>query len=315
MLQPLDALRDAQGWGIAMPAPLLQSLSRDSHLFGVPLDVERDNTLFYNKSVFASAGVPAPATFADVMASAAALKARGVTPFEVSASGGWTIASLLFDSVLVAQSGAAYYQAYLTGQKTADTAEIRAALSTVATMMDNSNMDRPTTGWGAAVAQVCKGQAAMLILPDFVKDEFASLGCDSATIDYVAMQPTGEPTFVFVGSAFVLTAQAAHPDAANEFLAALGGTAEEEALNSNMGTIPPRSDASATLDPIEQRTLVDFRTAGAQLVPGYSAIAPDAFQVALTAPLQAFADWTSGSYKDVDSVIAALTANYALLKQ
>jgi hypothetical protein len=67
------------------------------------------------------------------------------------------------------------------------------------------------------------------------------------------------------------------------------------------------------LDSVEQRTLVDFRTPGAVLVPGYGVLASVTFQGAVNNALQAFVDPTSASYKDVSSVISALAANYSVL--
>jgi glucose/mannose transport system substrate-binding protein len=313
-LEPLDGLASAQSWGDVIPASVLRAVGSMGTLYGVPLDIERDNTLFYNKAVFAAAGVAEPKTLTDVLFAAEALKYKGVTPFEVSASAGWTVASHLFESVLVAQAGPDFYQAYLTGQKAADTPEIRSALNTVSWMMDLSNTDRTALLWSDAVAQVCAGKAAMLILPDFVKGEFVHDGCGPETIDYMSMEPPGTPTFVFASITFELPKGAPHRDDAIEFLKAVGSMAGQDAFNPIKGAISARLDSDLTkYDTISRRTASEFRAASEHLVPGYAALTPTDVQGNLNAALKAFVDPSDSYYKSVDAVIAVLTQNYGSL--
>jgi glucose/mannose transport system substrate-binding protein len=315
-LEPLDGLASAQSWGGVIPPPVLQSVGSMGTLYGVPLDIERDNTLFYNKAVFAAAGVALPKTLTDVFFVAEALKAKGVTPFEVSASGGWTIASHLFESVLVAQAGPDFYEAYLTGQKAADAAEIRTALNTVAWMMDLSNEDRSALLWSDAVKEVCAGHAAMLVLPDFVKGEFAHDGCGPETIDYMSMEPPGTPTFVFVSITFELPKGAPHRDDAIEFLKAVGSMGGQDSFNPIKGAISARIDSDlAKYDTISRRTASEFRSAGERLVPGYAALTTTDVQGNVNAALQAFVDPSNSYYKSVDAVVAVLTQNYGALQR
>jgi glucose/mannose transport system substrate-binding protein len=314
-LESLDSLASAQGWGSVMPPPVLQSVSSKGSLYGVPLDIERDNTIFYNKSVFATAGIKEPKTFADVMAAAPALKAKGLTAFSISASGGWTIASHVFESVLVAQAGPDFYEAYLTGQKTADTPEIRTALTTVGTMVSYSNADRTSTSWSQAVANVCSGKAAMIVLPDFVKGEFVHDGCDAKKIDYVSMEPPGTPTFVFVSITFELPTGAKHRDDAIEFLTKIGSKASQDAFNPIKGSISARTDSDITqYDAISQRTATDFKASTTHLVPAYAALATSGVQGNINTALKAFVDPASGSFNSVDAVVAVLAQNYASLQ-
>jgi glucose/mannose transport system substrate-binding protein len=315
-LEPLDALYTSQGWSATIPPPVLDLVKKSGSLYGVPLDIERDNTLFYNKAILAAQGLRPPRGIGEVASVAAALGAKNIVAFAVSDSGGWTIASHLFESVLVAQAGPDFYRAYLTGTKTADTTEIRAALGTVAAMMDSANADRTMTAWYQAVAKVCAGQAAMLILPDFVRGEFAKDGCGPDVVDYVAMEPAGTPTFVFGSVTFELPKGAADRSAAMEFLTTVGSKLGQETFNPIKGSIPGRTDVDATIyasDPIAAHTLSDFTLFGEQLVPAYAALTASEFQKNVNAALQSFVDSSSGSYKSIDSVVAVIAQNYPLL--
>jgi glucose/mannose transport system substrate-binding protein len=311
-LEPLDSLAAAQGWTSVIPAPVLQSVSSNGSLYGVPLDIERDNTLFFNKSVFAAQGVTPPAGLGDILTVAEALRTGGMTyPLAVSANAGWTIAAHLFEAVLVAQSGPDFYQAYLTGKKAPDAPEIRDALSTV-----YANLDRTSAQWSDAVARVCSGASAMLVLPDFVKGEFESDGCGSSDVGYVPMQPAETPTFVFVSITFELPNGAPHRDAAIQFLETVGSKAGQEAFNPVKGSIPARTDVDVSLfDPLSAKTLADFSAPGERLVPGYAALTPPNFQTAINDALKDFVDPASDASGQIDTVITTLAQNYGKLNQ
>jgi glucose/mannose transport system substrate-binding protein len=318
-LVPLTDIAASQGWGSAMPLEVLQSVSdKNGVLYGVPLDLERDNTIFYNKSLIGSN--PMPTTLDGIMALATQLKptlaAMNATPFAVSASGGWTMASHVFESVLVAQAGADFYNSYLTGQKAADAPEIQAALMTTGQMLDMSNTDAPTTGWSDAVKKVCMGQAAFLVLPDFVKGEFETVGCGPDKIGYVPMTLAGESSFVFVSVTFALPKGAPDGDAAKEFLETVGSVQGQLGFNLKKGAIPARKDANITTagyDAISLQTYADFTSSSEKLVPAYAALTSTAYQTAINTALQAFSDRTNPAYKDVPTMVAALKTNYAAI--
>jgi glucose/mannose transport system substrate-binding protein len=315
-LEPLDTIEGAAKWADVIPAPVLASVSKGGSLYGVPLDIERDNTLFYNKQIFAQQKLALPLDIDQILAVARALQAKGITALSVSASAGWTIASLLFEAVLIAQAGPDYYEAYLGGTKTADTPEVRAALTTVASLMAYAEIDRTSTSWTDAVASLCSGKAAMIIMPDFVKGELAHDGCGPDTIGYVAMQPAGRPTFVFVSITFELPNGAPHRDAALDFLQTVGSKSGQDAFNAVKGSIPARIDADPSrLDEMGAQTLADFKASGERLVPGYAALTSPSFQAALNPALKNFVDPASDAFEDVDAVILVLSQKYGMINE
>jgi glucose/mannose transport system substrate-binding protein len=314
VLAPIDALAAAEGWASVIPAPVLDSVSRHGSIYGVPLDVGRNNVVFYNKSVFAAQGVPPPKNLADVMAAATTLKAKGVTPFTVSAMGGWTIATLTFESVLVAQAGGDFFRSYFTGGKAPDSPEIRAALATVSSMMDDSTADRVSITWSDTVNRVCAGAAAMILLPDFIALQTAASGCAPDALGAVPMQPAGSPTFVFVSTVFPLPNDAPDPAAASEFLAVVGSKAGQEAFDTPYGASPARTDTDVSLfGPIARQSIADYRAPGEILVPGYAALTTADVQGNVNTALKAFADPSNAAYKNADAVIAVLAQNYSAL--
>ncbi|HEY2512256.1 MAG TPA: hypothetical protein VGI39_15420, partial [Polyangiaceae bacterium] len=177
-------------------------------------------------------------------------------------------------------------------------------------------LDRTSAQWSDAVARVCSGASAMLVLPDFVKGEFESDGCGSSDVGYVPMQPAETPTFVFVSITFELPNGAPHRDAAIQFLETVGSKAGQEAFNPVKGSIPARTDVDVSLfDPLSAKTLADFSAPGERLVPGYAALTPPNFQTAINDALKDFVDPASDASGQIDTVITTLAQNYGKLNQ
>ncbi len=321
LVPPTDIATD-QGWGSVFFPEVLQSVS-DSNgvLYGVPLDIERDNTIFYNKALIGSN--PMPTTVDGIMTLATTLqptlKAMGATPFAVSDSGGWTMASVVFESTLVAQAGASFFKSYLAGQESPDAPQIQTTLTTVGQMLDMANADAPTTGWGAAVAKVCMGQAAMLVLPDFrqgaVRIDWVRPGQDRIRPD-----ADGKREGVRLRQRDVRAAKGRSGPGCREGrvsrrpLAVLQGQLD---FDLPKGAIPARNDANimaAGYDSISQQTFADFTASGEVLVPAYAALTSTAYQTAINTALQAFSDNTNSVYKDVPTMVTALKTNYPLIK-
>ena len=89
-LASIDELLASERWeSVFHPETLQVFKGNDGHLYGVPLVIERDNTMFFNRDVFDAAGVAPPTSVADWFVAADELRAAGKTPLGVSASAGW----------------------------------------------------------------------------------------------------------------------------------------------------------------------------------------------------------------------------------
>jgi glucose/mannose transport system substrate-binding protein len=326
----LDSIAATQNWEAVFPPPVLDSGRRNGHLYVAPLNIERGNTLFYNKALFAEKGIEAPTgTIEDFFVKADALKAAGVeAPLAVSDKGGWTVGAAVFDTILLAQAGADWAFSYLTGRQLADSPQMRAALDTTLRMMSYANADRTQLGWDDSVGLVCdksptattgSNTAAMLLLPDFVKGEFQHRSCGVDLVDYVPMHAANETAFTFFGMSWPLAAIAPHRDQAIQFLTVVGSVAGQAAFNPTMGTIPARKDIDVTnpafgFDEISQRTARDFQDPSSKLILGWAASTPADFQVAIDDALQKFADPSNSAYGNVQGVMDVMIAYYNTLR-
>jgi len=317
-LEPIDSLAAAQNWnsGTAFPPGVLDSVSKDGKIYAAPLNLERGNTLFYNKAMVTAAGFADGPTFENFFMVADAIKAQGKTALSVSAAGGWTITAALFDSILPAQAGPDFQKQYFLGQSTGDAQQMRDALTTLGTMMDYANADRMSALWTDAVKKVCSGDAAMLLLPDFVKGEFKTDGCDETMVGYVPMQPAATPTFIYVGMTWPLPVGAPHRDMGLEFLRITGSAEGQAAFNPLKGSIPARIDVDpSSLDPISQITFRDFSATGEVVQLGYPGATPSAFQEAAATAMKDFVDPSNANFKNVDIVLSVLRTQYVTLTQ
>jgi glucose/mannose transport system substrate-binding protein len=313
---PIDEVAaGAERKGAFHPALIDAVTGADGKIYGVPLRIERDNVLFFNRDIFTSNHIAPPTSMADWFVAADALRAANVTPLVVSASGGWTIAMQLFEGVLVAEAGPDFYQRYFSGGATADAPEIAQALADLGKMLDYANDDRATVSWGDAVARVCKGYAAMVFMGDFAASQFLIDGCGADKIGYIALQPAGVPSFVFAATGFTLATAGSHRDTALEFLKVVASHDGQTAFLAARGGVPAREDLDPlNYDAFAAQSAADFASTASKLVPAYAGLTVSAFQVAVNPALQAFADPASPDHQNVDTVLANLKTNYALLR-
>src|SRR5262245_31113665 len=61
-MEPIDDLAASQGWAGVIPKPVMDTVSFNGHVYAVPLNVHRVNTLFYNKVLFDQHRLDPPAS-------------------------------------------------------------------------------------------------------------------------------------------------------------------------------------------------------------------------------------------------------------
>jgi glucose/mannose transport system substrate-binding protein len=287
----------------------------DGKYYGVPLKIERDNTLFFNRKVLADAALSPPTTIANWFEVADALKAKGVAPLAVSASGGWTIAGQFFEGLLVSEAGPQFYRDYLSGAQAPDAPEIQQTLADLAKMMDYANDDRAMVGWGEAVKRVCTGEAAMVFLPDFVSKEFQNQGCGPDSIGYVPLQPVAAPSFVHAPLGYAVPLDAPHRETALEFLKVVGSRNGQTAFATVRGGLTARTDLDpARFDALTRQTMADYASQATVKKGGYAILATNAFQVEVNPGLQQFVDPASPDFGNVTTMVDLLRRAYVTLQ-
>jgi raffinose/stachyose/melibiose transport system substrate-binding protein/xylobiose transport system substrate-binding protein len=162
-------LRSTPGFRKAFLPSVLDGARLDGKYYGVPLQGMQPVSIYYNKRVFAKAGIAAPpASWDDLLADAGRLKSAGVTPFALAGSQSWT-ELMWMEYLLDRVGGPAAFTAIQDGKPGAwrDPAVAR-ALNMIVDLVDRGAFGTKygSVGQdnGAADALLSQGKAAMELM-------------------------------------------------------------------------------------------------------------------------------------------------------
>jgi glucose/mannose transport system substrate-binding protein len=262
-LEQLDDLFDKLGLRTAVIPEVISNITVDGKIYTIPVNLHRENTLHYNKQVFAAHNLQPPTTLDEFLKACDALKAAGVTPV-VTSDQGWII-RLMFESIAPASMGIAAYRDYFTGANLNHEAELRAAIDVLANILDNyvnASASDPKFGWTEAAQSLYKGEAAMFLHGDWAKGYFVQLGWTPGVDFGVSGAPGASDLFLYGVDTFAMPTGAPHPAGARDFLGTVASTAGQVAFNRLKGSSPMRLDVPKDqLDLLGQATLADLELA------------------------------------------------------
>jgi raffinose/stachyose/melibiose transport system substrate-binding protein len=145
------------------------------NIYAVPYGAGYWYFVYYNKSQFAKAGItnPQPASWADLIALAQKLKAKGITPFDFGEKegyqGAWTQDALI--SALVGDAGV--LKMY-SGSQSLDSAMLVKPYTAWHELFGDglTNSDAPSLTYSSGIADFAAGKAAMTITGGFYNSQF-----------------------------------------------------------------------------------------------------------------------------------------------
>ncbi|MET3132955.1 glucose/mannose transport system substrate-binding protein [Oxalobacteraceae bacterium GrIS 1.11] len=176
LLLQLDSVANAGNWSAQLYPTVWAHVHGHGHTMAAPLGIHRINTLFYNRKVFKRLGLAAPKNWPEFDSVARRLKQAGVTPLAQS-SEAWQVATL-FETLVLAESGPAYYRELFVQKNPAAFADprLRHALLRLRELkqwMPQPLAERP---WTEVARQFADGEAGMFIMGDWVKGELNAWG-------------------------------------------------------------------------------------------------------------------------------------------
>jgi glucose/mannose transport system substrate-binding protein len=324
-LVALDTLVTAERWRNVMPPAVLDTVTIttdvSTHIYAVPLGIHRLNTLFFNKAVFADAGVPEPnesTTVDGLFALLAQLEAAGVTaPLALSTKvRPWLLPILLFENLLMARAGPTYYRSYFCGHEDPMGPPIAAALQDLGRLLGrpHSNTDRLQLGWDQSLNLVRDRRAALAIMGDWARGYFLATAPDPDQIGEVVFPGTSD-VFVFTTDTFALPVGAHNSAGAQELLRFIGSQEAQDIFNPVKGSTSPRRDSN---EASYLGAAKDTRTAfwaiadnePGRLVPATSMLARQEFMDKISDVLGDFADSTDGEIVNNASRVLYTFKNY-----
>jgi glucose/mannose transport system substrate-binding protein len=262
-LEYLDDLFDAQGLRRVIFPEALAQVVQAGHVVAMPVNLHRENGLFYNKALFEAQHLSPPTTIDELLSVCRKLKAAGVTPI-ATARQGW-ILRMMLSSLVSGTMGATAYRNYFTHASATGLTQLRAAIDLLAEILQNyinPDAGEEGFGWTNAAQTLFNGDAAMFFHGDWVRGYLIQLGWRPG-IDFGVVAAPGAPDlFVYLADGLAIPKGARNIEGARELLATAASPAGQVAFNRLKGSSPIRADVpKGALDPLGQATLEDFEKA------------------------------------------------------
>lgn len=240
----------------ALPPAVVEALTADGALRGVPTGAHRSNMLWYNTAVLAQAGVSPPVTGypqQQFLADLATLKAAGTVPLCLGAQDRFTSAELLED-ILLGQVGTEGWAAIAADRFDWRGQQSSAALDTFAAVLDHADPAAASTTWSQAVAKLADGGCGFLAMNDSAYGELRANDVDIGSGVGALAYPGTDDAFVAVIDTFVVGAGSQNGRNAIDLLSTI--TQDSEAVlefSKRKGSVPLRTDvALESLPPYQQ---------------------------------------------------------------
>lgn len=246
VLADLDPVATGENWDAVLPPVVSRVMKYDDHYVAAPVNVHRVNWLWANPEVLARAGVEVPKTWEEFATVAQKIQDAGFIPV---AHGGqpWQDATV-FETIVLARGGADFYRKAFVDldPEALNSPTMVEAFQTLNTYKQFVDQGAPGRDWNLATAMVINGEAAMQIMGDWAKGEFAAAGLTPGE-DYIcAPAPGTQDQFIFNIDSFVMFAVGGgDTEEAQQALASTIMSPEfQEVFNLNKGSIPARTDMS-----------------------------------------------------------------------
>lgn len=265
----LDTELTARGWDqVLFPGPT-SDFKVNGKLYGIPTNLNRISGIYYNKQVFADAGVSVASItdWASFIAACDAIKAKGVAPIATawSSQQGW-ILRILFDTMVLSTWGGDFFKAYYNGtlardangaiSTQADIDKIKLGVDRFVTLIESYvNSDAADLDWDTAAQKVIDGTAAMFPHGDWAKGLYVQKN-KAPGVDFDVFSPPGDPqkTFLYGVDGFSLATQGKNLTGALDFLDTFLSEAGQLAFCSVKGASPVRKNVNTgTLDAVAQK--------------------------------------------------------------
>lgn len=274
----------ARAWSNAFRESILERVTSDGAIIGVPLALTRQNNAYYNLALLAELGLDIPVGRDGLTAWLEQLSELGYThPLCIGDKGNWVSAHVLFEDIVPAYVGADYAQQFWSGTLDANDPLFAEALDYAATLNPFYNRDFATVEWDAGLKRVLERakdpaqQCLMTPMGDWggaVLSESSELDRDFAQRSW----PGAEGLFVLAGDAFITTRGVKNQEAALDFFDTLASEEGQVAFNAKKGSVPARTlsgDPGDAFGPLTLANLADLSSGTA--LPAYKVLGSSKF--------------------------------------
>jgi glucose/mannose transport system substrate-binding protein len=246
MMEPISNLVDRWEIRDRFHAQILKMCSYRGEIYAIPLNVHRNNILWYNKALLKKHNLAPPRSFAALIRACEKLRKAGITALALGDRDKWE-ATQLFETLLAMTLGPAKYNGLWTGKTAFNDPGVRLTLERFKQLLEYVNPGHASFSWQGGVKLVFEGKAAFNIMGDWAEGYFKSLGWQPGhELGWVALCGAGGNFMVSV-DAFGLPKGAPHRSAAITWLKTVASVAGQDTFNPLKGSIPTRWDTKRVL--------------------------------------------------------------------
>ena len=203
LLQSLEEVASAEGWrDFIYPPELIETCEFEGEFYCVPVNIHSWQWMWINNDVYKQVGLPVPQTFEDFLAGAPTIQAAGIIPLALGGQG-WQ-ESGMFDVVASSIMGFPLMRSVYR-DKDLDAfrdGRFESVLNTYRELNQFTDEGSPGRLWNDTTAMVIEGKAAMQVMGDWARGEFAVAGME-AMKDYSCVIPGKEKYVALGGDVFV----------------------------------------------------------------------------------------------------------------
>ncbi|WP_150308237.1 ABC transporter substrate-binding protein [Planctomonas psychrotolerans] len=224
------------GWEERFSEAAMGTVTQYGGYDGVPY-TQRGEALFYNKELFAEAGIDAaPTSYDELVAAAEKLTAAGITPIQFGGTVNWHVMRLL-DSILETKCGEDGYQALVSGEASwADEECVTETFTEFQTWTSEYlNPGFISINNDESSALFFGGEAAMALEGDWFNQSVRDNGMDEASVGVFPF-PTGTGRIYGFNENNYISANSEHPDEAAKFLDYITSEEAQEKLIDAFGS-------------------------------------------------------------------------------
>ncbi len=274
LLEDITDVATAGEWAkILRPASQLESCTKDGKVYCVPVNLHSAQWMWTNRKVFEDAGIAPAQNWAELVAAAPALQAKGIQP--LSLAQGWPV-GLLANDVLVALAGVDNFVKVYKDRDLAIAAgpEFTKVFDALAAVREFVPADKMVPQWNEAVGLVIQGKAAANIMGDWAGGEFAVANMVAGK-DYDCLPGLGVTPVLNTGGDvfyFPKNKDAAVTAAQKKMAATLVTKEVQVAFNLKKGSLPMRAD-------VDLAAANDCMKKGLEILDKSSAVFPNDVQM------------------------------------
>jgi glucose/mannose transport system substrate-binding protein len=277
-LASMNDLGEAVNWFGTMPQQVLDLNSFEGTLYAIPVNVHRQNNVYYKKSVLDDEGLDLPSNPTELRELGEALVAAGYEhPFCVGNKWSWTMDFFIFEGLLPAMAGADYHREFWAGNRSPNDSEIEDALEYTREIWPMFNEDANDLTWAEGIDYMAlDGFDACVIsmMGDWAKGHLEEVHSWTGGEDFYQRPfPGSEELFVLSGDSFGIAKGAPFLGATQALLATFGSVEGQTAFNRIKGSIPARTDINeADFDATTVAQIEDFKTR--EIIGSFRVITP-----------------------------------------